>query len=168
MVLYMRIPSAIPQIWMISSLDIRSKSAPVKWVKVEMCWPSRWWFIHFDNWLGVESLTIFGVCNEKKPCIRNEHQTIGTEKLTYSSASTCCGDKAFWSIFKFEFDDDTLLIPIGLLEFVLNSILSNLFTTGTGECTLSGEVFPDRPLTLQKNRNISSKIDDKISLNFGF
>lgn len=149
MVLYIRIPSAIPQMWMISSLDIRSKSAPVKWVKVEMCWPNRWWFIHFDSWLGVESLTMFGVCSKNKTYIRNEHKAILTETLTYSSASTCCGDKAFWSILTFELDDDTLLIPIGLLVFVLNIMLSNLFTTGTGEWTLSGEVFPDCPATLR-------------------
>lgn len=76
MVLYIRIPSAIPQMWIISSLDMRSKSAPVKWVKVEICWPNRWWFIHLVNWLGVESLTMFGVCKKDILCIRNG--TIGS------------------------------------------------------------------------------------------
>lgn len=63
-VLYMRIPSATPHIWIISSFDIRSKSAPEKWAKVAICWPSRWWFIHWTSWEGVMSLFITSVCNK--------------------------------------------------------------------------------------------------------
>lgn len=70
--------------------------------------------------------------------------------ITLSSGSTCWGDSVFCSIvLMFEFEDDTLFIPIGWFEFVLNTTFSNLFIW-TGECALNGETFPDvRPVPVK-------------------
>lgn len=68
---------------------------------------------------------------------------------TTSSTSGCFGDKVFCSIcLTFELDDETLLMPIGLLFELelLNIALSNLFTwIGEDElAALKGDTFPDR------------------------
>lgn len=108
-VLYKRMPSARPQIWIKSSLDRRSKSAPEKLANVVACCPKRHWFSHCPNWPGVESLLILTI------------EPLALLKSSFSINGWCCGvagDKIFWSNnFMVVFDDDTLLIAIGVGTF---------------------------------------------------
>lgn len=134
-VLYMRMPSASPHIWMRSSFDMRSTSAPVNCENVLAYWPRRFIFIHWTNAIGVVSFVIFAVLEK-------------LHELLKSSLSTfwCWGGETLlWSIILFELDDDTLFIPIGFTGPLLMLAENNPsnFVVCIGEFDISGDPDAD-------------------------
>lgn len=142
-VLYMRMPSASPHIWIRSSLDMRSTSAPVNCKNVFEYWPRRWIFIHWPNATGVVSFEILA--------------ELGTpHELFKSSLSTiwcCAGETMLCSIvFMFELDDDTLFIPIGFAGplLLLHEKIASHLVVWIGEFDIGGDPDADVRILRQK------------------
>lgn len=146
-VLYSRIPSAMPQIWTRSSLDIRNKSAPLNCENVDTYWPRRCILSHWANNMGVASLDIFagGAINVAPVFVKSSGSRID-----------CCnvdGDRILWStILVFELVDETLFIPIGLATVVFVAAVKtpSSLRMWIGEFGIIGE---PEPRTLKRKKH---------------
>lgn len=145
----MRMPSARPHIWIKSSLDMRKTSAPVNWENVFAYWPSRFMFIHWANAAGVVSFEMFAAL--EKP-----HELL---KSSFSAVWCCVGEAMLWSIiFKFEFDDDTLFIPIGFAGPLLLLVGKNAsnFVAWIGEFDIKGDPDADARMLHETKKRLNS------------